>query len=99
MSRLASDLASEVKAGENSGRHLNHDFAALSLVTLPLTSRTNGFDGTFTIDAEPKGISGRLALAVWVTPAGHLQPLQAVGGWLPQAAKVSGPLNSQTRAL
>jgi hypothetical protein len=79
---LVSGVGSEVRAGENSGRHLIHDFAALSLVTRPLTSQTNGFAGSFIIDRSPKNIKGQLALAVWVTHAGDLEPLQATGGWL-----------------
>jgi hypothetical protein len=81
---LVSETSSDVKGGENAGRHLNHDFAALSLITRPLASQTNGFRGQFVIDDNPKGITGRLALAVWVTRGGHLEPLQATGGWLPQ---------------
>jgi hypothetical protein len=81
---LVSELGSDVTAGENSGRHLKHDFAALSLVTHPLAAGTNGFEGTFLIDEHPKGITGRFALAVWITHSGHLEPLQATGGWLPQ---------------
>ena len=80
---LASNLSSDIKAGENAGRHLNHDFAVLSLITRPLTIQTNGLASKFIIDREPKGISGHLALAVWVTRAGQLEPLQATGGWLP----------------
>jgi hypothetical protein len=81
---LISDVGSDVSAGENSGRHLNHDFAALSLITRPLASQTNGFQGKFVIDPQPKGIIGRLALAVWVTREDQLEPLQATGGWLPK---------------
>jgi hypothetical protein len=86
---LVSELGSDVTAGENSGRHLNHDFAALSLITRPLAAHTNGFSGSFIIDPGPKGIAGRLALAVWVTRNGHLEPLQATGGWLPQPQKMT----------
>jgi hypothetical protein len=84
---LVSEVSSDVDGGENAGRHLTHDFAALSLMTRPLTSGTNGYQGTFIIDPQPKGINGRLALAVWVTRAGQLEPLQATGGWLPAAGK------------
>lgn len=80
---LAGDLHSDVSAGENSGRRLNHDFAAISFSTHPLTTQTNGLQGTFVIAPETKGITGRLALAVWVTRKGQLEPLQATGGWLP----------------
>ena len=81
---LVCNIGSDVTAGENSGRHLNHDFAALSLITRPLDAGTNGFHGSFIIDPNPKSITGRLALAVWVTHSGDLAPLQATGGWLPQ---------------
>ncbi|HUA39053.1 MAG TPA: DUF1223 domain-containing protein [Candidatus Sulfopaludibacter sp.] len=80
---LASGLNSVVTAGENSGHVLNHDFAVLSLVTCPLISQTNGFQGAVAIDPNSKGIAGRRALAVWVTHNGELKPLQATGGWLP----------------
>ena len=80
---LDCNVASDVTAGENSGRHLDHDFAALSLITRSLVSQTNGFHGTFITDPDQKGIAGRLALAVWVTHSGQLAPLQATGGWLP----------------
>jgi hypothetical protein len=86
---LVSETSSDVKGGENAGRHLNHDFAALSLIIRPLASQANGLQGTFIIDAGPKGITGRLALAVWVTRSGHLEPLQATGGWLPGPEKMN----------
>ncbi len=94
---LVSELGSDVTAGENSGRHLNHDFAALSLITRPLTNQTNEFQGTFVIDADPKGITGRLALAAWITRSGRLEPLQAAGGWLPQPAKMTLSSNQPTK--
>ncbi len=79
---LDSQVSSDVKAGENAGRHLNHDFAALTLVKQPLAGKDGGFQGEFTLDTNPKGATGRLALAVWVARAGKLLPVQAVGGWL-----------------
>jgi hypothetical protein len=82
---LVSALNSDVKAGENAGRHLEHDFAALSLTTASLSRQTNHFEARFGIDLKPKLNSGRLALAVWLTRAEHLEPLQATGGWLPDA--------------
>jgi len=80
---LVNGVGINVKAGENAGRHLQHDFAALSLATHPLTSQTNSLSGSFVIDDHPKNVTGRLALAIWVTRAGQLEPLQATGGWLP----------------
>jgi hypothetical protein len=79
---LAADLGSDVKAGENAGRHLQHDFAVLKLIQQPLVRENDGFQGTFTMAAGKKTLEGRLALAVWVTRSGSLEPVQAVGGWL-----------------
>jgi hypothetical protein len=81
---LNSELNSVVKGGENAGRHLNHDFAALTLVKQRLTVNNGKLQGEFTIEKNAKISSGRLALAIWVTRAGELEPLQAAGGWLSQ---------------
>jgi hypothetical protein len=81
---LVSDLGTDVKSGENAGRHLQHDFAALSLITRPFVTQSNSLQANFIIDDKPRAISGKLALAVWVTQAGKLEPLQATGGWLPK---------------
>jgi hypothetical protein len=79
---LVSGLGSDVKAGENSGRHLNHDFAVIALVNRPLVRANDGFQGAFTMAAGERTPAGRLALAVWATRSGSLEPLQSVGGWL-----------------
>jgi len=80
---LVCEVGSDVKAGENSGRRLNHDFAAVTLTEQPLVSKTNEFRGAFRIDEKVKPATGRLALAAWVVPNGQTVPAQAVGGWLP----------------
>ena len=80
---LVCEVGSDVKAGENSGRRLNHDFAALTLTEQPLVSKTNEFSASFRLDEKSKPASGRLALAAWVVPNGQTTPVQAVGGWLP----------------
>jgi hypothetical protein len=78
---LASGLSSEVKAGENKGRRLEHDFVALNLVSTPLKFNSGTFTGRVSLD--PKSQAG-LSLAVWVTKSGQPEPLQAVGGRLAQ---------------
>jgi len=77
-----SGVGSEVKAGENGGRHLEHDFVVLKLVKQPLGPHGEGFQGAFTLDGGQKTPPGRLGLAVWVSPNNRLEPLQALGGWL-----------------
>ena len=94
---LDSELSSDVKAGENSGRHLNHDFAALALVKQPLAGKGSEFQGDFTLDTNPKAVNGRLALAVWVTRTGELEPLQATGGWLPKPGEMNLSVNPPTQ--
>jgi len=72
---LAMNVSSEIRAGENRGRKLAHSFVALDLITFRLTGREGTFSGEFPFN-EPEAV----ALAVWVTPAGSLKPLQAAGG-------------------
>jgi hypothetical protein len=79
---LVSGVSSEVTAGENARRHLNHDFAAIAFTEVPLVSRSNILKSTFVLDASQHNPNGRLALAVWITPSGKTPVLQATGGWL-----------------
>ena len=79
---LVSGISSDVKAGENVGRQLKHDFVAIVFTELPLVSRTNIFKGEFVLDTTQNKSAGRLALAVWITRNGKTEPVQAVGGWL-----------------
>jgi hypothetical protein len=80
---LGGGLSSDVKAGENAGHTLQHEFVALALTTVPLkfTSGVWLADTTLSLPKVP-GVKD-LALAVWVTPRGGLAPVQATGGWLP----------------
>src|SRR6266480_6604485 len=75
---LGFDLASNVKAGENSGRKLSHDFVVLwvqKAATLAESSEVK-----FKIDnSKPDKIG---ALAAWITRANNPTPIQATGGWL-----------------
>jgi hypothetical protein len=84
---LVSGLGSDVKAGENGGRHLEHDFVALTLVNQTLARQGGGFRGGFDLAAARKTTPGRLALAVWVTRNGRLEPVQAAGAWLEPSEK------------
>ncbi len=78
VARLGSEVKINVKAGENSGRQLLHDFVVLGLNEAPLT---NG-ETEMSLPSGPATPS-RQAVAAWVTEAGGLEPLQAVGGWIP----------------
>ncbi len=79
---LAGSLSSNVKTGENRGRRLKHDFVVSTLVEVALTHDTDVKRGEFALSAPPATQGGSFALAVWITQVGHMEPLQATGGWL-----------------
>jgi len=86
---LAGGMVSNVKAGENKGRRLNHDFAVVNLVQIGMTTSNGVAKGKFILNPPRAGAgAGRtLALTAWITRAGQLEPLQATGGWLIPPAK------------
>lgn len=72
------DLQTDIKAGENSGRHSNHEFVVLHQQILQSS------DGFWQLQlaqihfAETKN----LALIAWINTKGSPRPLQAVGGYI-----------------
>ena len=79
---LVSDVKSEVKAGENEGRTLKHDFVVITYAEAPMKPQPDGFECTLNLKAPAPTASGRLALAVWISESGRLEPVQATGGWV-----------------
>lgn len=84
---LASGVASDVKAGENRGRRLNHDFAVARFVTVPMRRVDNTWQGQFVLARPSNFPTNNAAIAVWVTERENLQAVQAVGGWVGEPAK------------
>jgi hypothetical protein len=78
LARLGFSLASNVAAGENSGRKLSHDFVVLSLQKAPVAADLP--EVKFKIDKSPPAKTG--ALAAWIAYSSDPTPLQATGGWL-----------------
>jgi peptide-methionine (R)-S-oxide reductase len=92
---LGSGLTSKIKAGENKGRTLTHDFVVLdyqraNLVPQSGQSAGNGLDIPQARSWVGNGVllhrtsalkPARYAIAVWVTDETDT-PLQAAGGWL-----------------
>ena len=79
---LGMQLETRVRAGENKGRTLYHDFVALDVRTLRLRKH----DGKFTATMQLDGIdadANQLALAAWVSSQRDQSPIQATGGYLP----------------
>ncbi len=79
---LANGLSSDVTAGENKGRHLNHDFIVLSSADAYLPGHTNEFHGDIVLDTTLSATNTQNAIAFWITRINELEPVQAVGGWL-----------------
>jgi hypothetical protein len=77
---LSSGISSNVKAGENRGRSLRHDFVVVDLQSETLKRDNDVWLARVPLPATD-GVS-RPALAAWVVDA-QGRPVQATGGWLP----------------
>lgn len=76
---LSGKLSTQVPAGENRGRKLEHWFVALGLVSTPMTASDRGiYSATLAIPSDAR----TKAVAVWISRPDSLQSLQATGGWL-----------------
>ena len=84
---LACGLTPNVKAGENRGRRLEHDFVVVSFAEKLMRRQGDAFRGYCNLKPEASVEGGRLALAVWVTEAGKPTSLQATGGWLTESKR------------
>ena len=82
VSLLGSGLTTEVKAGENRGKSLSHDFVVLGMNSARLEPTAAGYKALLTLPATTE-TQGNRAIAAWVSPAGQLAPIQATGGYLP----------------
>ena len=79
---LGFEIRSTVRAGENKGRVLNHDFVALAMAQGTL-SKSNGVHyGQLSFNGESPLPGKKTGLAIWVEPSNAAKPLQALGGWL-----------------
>jgi hypothetical protein len=74
---LGFGVSSDVKAGENGGRRLVHDFVVLDLQGAEMNGKV---PNALMHLPQEKIKNGRTAFAVWITEAGKLEPLQAAGG-------------------
>jgi hypothetical protein len=80
VARLGFSLRTNVTAGENDGRKLVHDFVVLGLTNETFESALKEFQ----LPSPTKSTAdSRTAIAAWITVPGQIEPIQAVGGWLP----------------
>ena len=78
---LGMGLETEVRAGENRGRTLGHDFVVLALQAQPLEANDDAFVVSGALPAASVA-ADRLAVAAWVSADPRQAPVQAVGGFL-----------------
>jgi len=81
VARLGFSLTSDVTAGENAGKKLSHDFVVLGLTNETL--KAGAKELRLPAPTQKSTVDPRTAIAAWITPAGQIEPVQAVGGWLP----------------
>jgi len=76
---LGFGLETEVRASENRGRLLKHDFVVLDVIQK--TSMNGRWSGL--LPSSPlSGKATRLAVVAWATDSPNQRPLQVTGGWL-----------------
>ena len=78
---LGFGLQTAVRAGENSGRTLNHDFVVLGYKRVDLRPGEKGLSAATELP-ETRFESAQSAVAAWVSARGNPFPIQAVGGYL-----------------
>lgn len=74
---LGMGIETRVKAGENRGKTLTHDFVVLDVTSLPGRG-----EWLIELPERPEKGQQRTAMAIWVSPIDSQQVLQAVGGYL-----------------
>jgi hypothetical protein len=82
---LENGVSSDVKAGENHGRKLIHDFAVAQFANVPMRRADGKWQGQFVFSVPSNRTIANAAVAIWITERDKLQSLQAVGGWIHQA--------------
>ncbi len=70
---LSNDQTTIIRAGENKGKTLEHDFIAVS----PLQARSDNGQWHFEYTGDLEHID---AVAAWVSPAGEFTRIQSVAG-------------------
>ena len=85
---LGMNLESDVRAGENAGKTLKHDFVVLEQRSIALEPGEQGFTASTRLPVVSMEAPKR-AIVAWVSAADSLAPVQAVGGYLPDFTDAS----------
>ncbi|MCR8921577.1 DUF1223 domain-containing protein [Dasania sp. GY-MA-18] len=79
---LGMNIVSPIKAGENKGRELQHNFVVLKYYQQHSALKQQGYQWLLPLSSSPEA----QAIALWVTEREQMLPLQATGGWLKDEA-------------
>jgi peptide-methionine (R)-S-oxide reductase len=79
---LGMGVSRNIKAGENKGKTLVHDFVVMDYQRVPLHEDVDGWAGASKWQIERDAAPSRYAVAFWVTAEDHIEPIQAAGAWL-----------------
>jgi hypothetical protein len=78
---LGFNLSTDVRAGENHGRTLYHNFVVLGYESKPMSRRDGRLLARLSLP-KTRVKAPKTALAVWVSGGDDPKPLQALGGWM-----------------
>ena len=82
---LGCGINSKIGGGENNGRQLTHDFVVLDHRAISMTNSAEVARADIAIEKFDQEVPQK-AVAIWITRAKQLAPLQATGGWLGNVA-------------
>jgi hypothetical protein len=82
---LGCEISSKIGGGENGGRQLIHDFVVLDNRAMSMTKGGEIAHADIAIEKFDEEVPQK-AVAIWITRAKQLAPLQATGGWLGNVA-------------
>ena len=82
---LGCGINSKIGGGENNGRQLTHDFVVLDHRAMSMTKDREIAQADITLEKTGQDVP-QTAVAIWITRAKQLAPLQATGGWLGNVA-------------
>lgn len=85
---LGFGISIAVKAGENAGRKLDHDFVVLEHVSRRLKKDDGGLTAALKRPASDVE-AARYAIVAWVSVGADQSPVQATGGWLAASERVA----------
>ncbi len=78
---LGMNVETSVRAGENRGKKLQHDFVALDVSKVNLSRNGSAYAAILQIP-ESSAATEQRSLAVWVSAGDRQAPIQATGGYL-----------------